>query len=356
MATSNVNDVIVSKLKQRFSDDLTTRSGDDFGDLWSKWSQEERSVPYLAGDLLNTEYGGSGSFQANEAAYWAAYSPGATGTGKFSLVDVVNTLDNTVTLGRSADGGYTFTGTGAGAGNDRRIYYLDSSSVTNAEVRLTTDSATNGSNSAGQIGIAVRGADNGPAVIFWQNILFGATGTMPNGIWQYNGTTLQSTNQMANTTFLYGPDIVSIVGGGAYATVSTRGRHDVRAGHPITIASAGAYNGGYTVTDVLNADQFRIPSSLTSTVTGGNFSWTFAPAPRHMAMRVVGSTMTSKAWLTTQPEPAWSDSVRVATNTIPGTLSVGGVSAPASGLVGIVVAHLGNGASVTARDLIITNL
>lgn len=354
MATSNVNDVIVSKLKQRFSDDLTTRAGDDFGSLWSLWSQEERSVPYLAGDLLSTEYGGSGSFQANEAAYWAAYSPGTTGTGKFSLVDVVNTLDNTVTLGRSPDGGYTFTGTGAGAGNDRRIYYLDSSSITNGEVRLTTDNATNGSNSAGQIGIALRGADNGPAVVFWQNILFGATGQMPNGIWQYNGTTLQSTNQLANTTSLWGPDIISMTGSGTLALARTRGPHGLRGGHIITVSGAGGFNAGYTVHDCPTADSFRVWSTFSGTVSAGNFTWTFAPSPRTMAVRVNGSTMTSKCWLTTLPEPSWSDSLRVATNTIPGTLAVGGVAAPATGLVGIVVAHLGNGASVTARDLIIS--
>lgn len=342
------SDLILSKLKAKYSDDLTTNAGDNFGDLWRLWSQDEGGVPYLTGAALLAEYGGSGTFDARELAYWTAFNPGTTGIAKFT-VDVVNTVDNTVTVTPANDGGYKLTGTGAGAGNDRRIYYLTGSNVTDVEARLTF-SVGSGATGLGQTGIVLRGADNGPAVTVWSNIVFSATGNVINGIWQYDGTTLLSTNQLANNTLLYGPDIIRGVGGGGqFIEVETRGEH--RAGNAlVSFTGFGGFNGQTFTGGAATANKFRIPSNTVGSWTGGNYSFVIMTEPRHLAVRLQGSTLLSKQWLVGTPEPDWADPVRVATNTIPGTLAIGGVPAPASGLAGIVVAHLGNGSFVNIKD------
>lgn len=351
---AKTSDLVIQKLSAKYADHLSKPGRRSYNQLMESFGVEIGSdAVQPTHEELRAEYGGTGAFDDNANAYWTSYVLEDSGVDLFTM-DTVNTLDNTVTISETPEG-YSFTGGGApGAGNDRRIYYLDGSNVTNCEVRLTIDS-TSGGNSTGQIGIAMRGADNGPAVVFWQNIFFAATGQLINGIWQYNGTTLQSTNQLANTNSIWGPDIVNASGSGTLVTVNCEGAHDVRTGHVLNLVGVGSF-GQITVFDTPTADQFRFQSNVSGSWTGGNFNWVFAPAPRYIAARLVGSTFTSKCWLVTQPEPDWADPIRAEVNTIPGTLAVGGVSAPASGLVGIVVAHLGTGARVTCRDLVITNL
>lgn len=349
MATS---DLIVSKLKAKYADRLTTYAGESFGDLWRLWSQENGSSAYLTGDALLAVYGGSGTFAERELAYWTAYNPGTSGFNKFTA-DIVNTVDNSVAVSYSPDGFWTVTGSG-GAGNDRRIYYLNGSSVTDAEVRLTFD-VTSGSPGTGQTGIALRGADNGPAVMVWSNIVFSATGNVVNGVWEYNGTTLQSTNQLANTSHLYGLDIVNGTGDGSRVTVNTKAPHLLDPGDIIGFTGFGAF-GQATVLDTPTPERFRFASTTAGSWTGGSYEWVIHSSPRHLAVRLQGTTLTTKQWPVGLDEPSWSDPLRVVTNTLPATLAISGAPPPASGQVGICAAHMGNGGAIRVRDLKITNL
>lgn len=349
---ANNTDLIVSKLSTKFADGLSKPGPATFGDLWRRWSTDEGSSEYLTGAALLAEYGGTGTFDAREAAYWTAYNAGSGGWGLFTEAQVSG-IDNTVTLSKNDDY-WSATGVGGNGTNDRRIYYLNGSNVTDCEVRLTMRNIGVAAG-AGQVGIALRGAAPGPAVVVWQNILFAATGNVLNGIWQYNGTTLQSTNQMANTNDLWGPDIVNGFGTGSIITVNTRGAHYLRPGHLINFTGFGGATSA-TVLDTPTADQFRFYSTTSGSWTGGNYAWVIAGGPRELAVRLVGSTLTTKQWPVGSPEPSWADPIRAEVNTIPGTLAVGGVAAPASGMVGIVVAHIGNLGQVLAKNLRITNL
>lgn len=337
------SDLILSKLRAKYADGLTTSAGNDFGTLWRLWTTEVGGTGYLTNEALLNVYGGSGTFADREFAYWNAYNPGTTGLGKFT-VENVNTIDNTANLGFNGAGFYTVTGSGGGAsGNDRRLYRLNGSNFTDCEVRLTFDGSA-------QHGIALRGQTGGPAVIIWNNIVFAATGNVLIGVWEYNGTTLLSTNQNATSSSLWGLDVVSIVAAGGTATVRTKAPSLVSAGSIIDFNNTVGGFGSVTVGKRIDADTFSFPTSTLGTFSGGNFRWTIAPGARTLAVRAVGNQITVKQWLVDHPEPSWSDPLRTVTATLPATLASSGLPPPASGWVGFVAAHLGSSGNVGVKS------
>lgn len=271
----------------------------------------------------------------------------ATDWNHFTMVPVTST-DNTLTLTADAGRGVA-TGSGAGAtGGDRRLYLL-ATEAADAELRCDWELVTGGS----QLGFAFR-ADESEAVIAWNNIFFGASGNIVQGVWEYSGTF--HTNQAAPYSSLRA-ELLSASANGSTATFKTRTPHQLPAGTStvVTIDGVGSF-GQATVTSVPDATTFAFSSTASGSWTGGTYSWVTGPKRRKVAARLVGNRIVWKQWLPGDPEPSWADPLRAATATLPATLAGSGGPPPTSGRLGLLISHLGNGGQVRVNDLVVTVL
>lgn len=271
----------------------------------------------------------------------------ATDWNQFTMVPATSP-DNTIALTASAGRGVV-TGSGAGAsGNDRRLYLLPTEAA-DAELRCDWELVSGGS----QLGLAFR-ADESEAVIVWNNIFFGASGNIIQGVWEYSGAF--HTNQSTPASMLRS-QLLSASANGSTATFKARAPHHMPAGTSTVVSIEGVGSFGQaTVTSVPDATTFACASTASGSWTGGTYTWIGVVQRRKVAARLVGNRITWKQWLPGEPEPSWADPLRAASATLPATLAGSGGPPPTSGRVGLLVAHLGNGGQVKVNDLVVTVL
>ncbi len=272
-------------------------------------------------------------------------------TDLFDATPVSNPTDSTPVL--TATGGYGVATHGVpenANAEDRRIYFLEGSDCSDCEVRLDWEIVAANT----QVGIALRGDDD-TAVVVWSNIVFGVNATLILGVWEYDGVgDLLQTNQIGSITG-YPVAVATATGDGVTVTVRTRLPHGYTPGATASLVGVGAF-GNVTVASVVSDTIFTFASATAGSWTGGTAGWLFTPGRRKVAVRLIGNTLTAKQWLPTQDEPAWDDPTRAVSASLPATLAGSGGPPPASGRIGVVVAHLGTTGQVRVGDLQVRNL
>lgn len=261
--------------------------------------------------------------------------------------------DGVITMSFSAASG---TGTVTGSRPDhatgsstREMYVFNTApNVRDGEARalITTENSLTGANT--QAGLAVRASNLGDpthqsAVVIWNNVVFGGTGTSILGVWQGNqeagGTFLH--NDLG--TILISDTITNLVANGATGTATVAGNLDpsMMVGTSVGLANVDpSINGLVTVASIVDAHTFTFTTSKTGTWTSGRLDYSINSS-RWFAIRVIGNQATIKHWLPNQPEPSWTDPVYSLTSTLPATL-LNGDASPTSGKFALIVAHMGD--------------
>jgi hypothetical protein len=277
-------------------------------------------------------------------------------------LQTVSIPDNTITK-TIVSGEGVYTGTG-GAGDDRRLYLYGDLSFTPEEVEvLIRIGLTVGSPGLSQTGLVMNTQPEsdapGIAPIAWTNAIFGASGVLLHGVWQYQAHDLISINQHAVNNYLFGTPAVSIVGSGTTVTVTTTLPHMVSTGDIIQIVSADLgmdtqFTGGITV---LSSTQFRVNDTHAGTGTG-YYRWVVVPTGSRawIRARLVGQILTTRYWLDGMAEPTEDDTLRTVSVVLPFDLSEQSQTLPTSGQVGLVVAHTGSGGQIIVNDFSATDL
>ena len=273
----------------------------------------------------------------------------------FDLVEVtmLPANRNTITLTGSQGIG-TATGSVSGDGNDRRFYMLKNFLARNVELEASFDVGPDAS--PGQIGLVVRHEGN-LAVVEWCNIVFGITGQLLHGVWEYDQIAGTVATNQGTTLDGFKADTVSSSGNGTTFTVKTRTPHGLIVGSLVDLTgiNAGLPNAG-AVTVVTDALTFGVASAVTGPFTGGTYK-TYAWKARAKAkVRLIDNVVQSKQWFRTEGEPPWGDPNRTITNTLPATLSSGHAPPNSKGRVGLTIGHLGSTKFVTVSDFCATNL
>lgn len=270
-----------------------------------------------------------------------------TGLTHVAVTNAANPITTTAT-----GGALRLTSTAA-TDDDRHLYLLDAGyTPTDVEVRVCYTTNSGGA----QVGVAAR-ASTSMAAIGWQNVVFGANASELAGFWQYDGNlgATFDTNQMANSLNFRQGTLDSVVGDGTTVTAHSTTPHLLRVDQSIRVTATGLADVSTSVASRPDPYTFTFADAANGSIGPG--SWragsTFVPVTIHrwLAMRVVGTTHTIKQWEVGEAEPAWNDTTRTATNTIPGTLAVGAAVPNASGRVGVLVAHFGpDGRQITLRS------
>jgi hypothetical protein len=278
--------------------------------------------------------------------------------GDFDLftVEVVSIPDNTIAE-TIVSGEGVFTASG-GAGDDRRLYLYDDPAFTPEVVEgLIRIGVTIGSPGLAQPGLVLNTQPEtdlpGIAPIAWVNVIFGASGVLLHGVWQYQAHDLLSINQHAVSNYLFGTPAVSIVGSGTTITVTTTEPHMVSSGDIVQIVSSDLgldqqFTGGITI---VSPTVFRVNDTHAGTGTG-YYRWVAIPtgARAWIRARLVGQTLTTRYWLDGMDEPTEDDTLRTVSVVLPVDLSEQGQTLPTFGQVGIVVAHIGDGGQIFVND------
>lgn len=261
----------------------------------------------------------------------------------------VNTFTLTTSFGV---GTFTATGPPGASSNDRRLFVYNNpewTDVTDVEIRANFVL----SSAVDQFGLGVR-CGNGVSLTPWTNIIFGGSGTMLVGLWEFSGSV--GTPSIVslipeNTNALYATDVLSTTGNGTTVTVNTRWPHGLVPGLLVSMPGSPWSAANQTVASTSTALQFTFASSITgSTTSGGVQVVAEAALNRSMAARIVGNRFEAKQWLTdVQAEPAWGDIRYGVWGEMPATTS-SGAPAPTSGGVGFMVNHIGESGNIRIRD------
>jgi hypothetical protein len=260
----------------------------------------------------------------------------------------VSQIDNKVRLTTTGDIGVA-TGIGGASENDRRLYVLRDVAAADAEI-----SAEFTSSEMAQCGFALR-AQPDRAVVVWHNIFMVANGNLLQGVWEYDGSSLHSTNQQAGAVLGFVHPVRYAVGDGSSVTVTTVHAHRLAPGMFVEHEGAVHELGRVIVEATPSPSRYSFASPLTGRWESG--SWRRATVQtRQAAVRLVGTQVLFKQWLPHEPEPSWDDPDRTVINLLPETLPSGAPTPLGPGGVGLLIAHLGDGRQVQVRDLRVTPL
>jgi hypothetical protein len=260
----------------------------------------------------------------------------------------VSQVDNKVRLTTTGDIG-TATGIGGASENDRRFYVLRDVAATDAEISAEFTSAE-----MAQCGFALR-VQPDRAVVVWHNIFLVANANLLQGVWEYDGSSLHSTNQQAGAVLGFVHPVRSAVGDGSSVTVTTVFAHRLAPGHFVQHEGAVQELGRVIVGATPSPSTYSFASPLTGRWESG--TWRQATVQtRQAAVRLVGTQVLFKQWLPQEPEPSWDDLDRTVINVLPETLPSGASTPLGPGGVGLLIAHLGHGRRVQVRDLRVTPL
>ena len=261
----------------------------------------------------------------------------------------VSQLDNKVRLATIGDIG-TATGVGGASGNDRRFYVLRDVAATDAEI-----SAEFSSTEPAQCGFALR-VQPDRAVVVWHNIWFAANAYLLQGVWEYDGSSLLSTNKHARASLGFVHPVRHTVGDGSSMRVTTAYAHRLVPGDIVLHEGAVQEFGQVLVGDTPDASTYAFASPLTGLWESGTWRQVTAQNRRRAAVRLLGTQVLFKQWLPQEPEPSWDDLDRTVINLLPDTLPSGAPTPLGPGGVGLLISHLGDGHRVEVRDLRVTSL
>jgi hypothetical protein len=267
---------------------------------------------------------------------------------RFREVPVSN-LDNKVRLTTTGDIG-TATGIGGASENDRRFYVLRDVAATDAEISAefdTTDLA--------QCGFALR-VQPDRAVVVWHNIYFAATGFLIQGVWEYDGSSLHSTNLQARFAPTFVHPVRYAVGDGSSVTVTTAYAHRLVPGDVVLHEGVVHEFGQVMVGATPSPSTYSFASPLTGLWESGTWRQVTVQTRRRAAVRLLGTQVLFKQWRPQEPEPSWDDPDRTVINVLPETLPSGASTPLGPGGVGLLISHLGDGRRVDVRDLRVTPL
>lgn len=267
---------------------------------------------------------------------------------RFREVPVSN-IDNKVRLTTTGDIG-TATGIGGASGNDRRFYVLRDVAATDAEISAEFDSTD-----MAQCGFALR-VQPDRAVVVWHNIYFAASGYLIQGVWEYDGSSLHSTNQQARAALGFVHPVRHAVGDGSSVTVTTAHAHRLVPGDIVLHEGVVHEFGMVMVGATPSPSTYSFTSPLTGLWESGTWRQVTVQNRRRAAVRLLGTQVLFKQWRTQEPEPSWDDPDRTVINLLPETLPSGGTTPLGPGGVGLVISHLGDGRRVEVRDLRVTPL
>lgn len=251
----------------------------------------------------------------------------------------VSLIDNKVRLD-AAGGVGTATGVGGPSANDRRFYVLRDLEASDVEV-----AAEFSSTAMAQFGFALR-VQPGRAVVAWHNIYYAANANLIQGVWEYDGRDLLSTNQQGALLRGFAQPVQSAVGDGTTVTVTTPGAHRLSGGDVVVHEAEVAELGQAQIHTVPGPTSYTFASDLQGSWTGGVTRRVSLHDRRRAAVRLVGTQVTFKQWLPGELEPAWDDPLRTATNVLPDALPSGAAPPVGPGSVGILASHLGDGEHV----------
>jgi hypothetical protein len=174
-------------------------------------------------------------------------------------------------------------------------------------------------------------------------------------VWEYDGSSLHSTNQQAGAVLGFVHPVRSAVGDGSSVTVTTVFAHRLAPGHFVQHEGAVHELGRVIVGATPSPSTYSFASPLTGRWESG--TWRQATVQtRKAAVRLVGTQVLFKQWLPQEPEPSWDDLDRTVINVLPETLPSGASTPLGPGGVGLLIAHLGHGRRVQVRDLRVTPL
>jgi hypothetical protein len=261
----------------------------------------------------------------------------------------VSLLDNKVRLTTTGDIG-TATGIGGASENDRRFYVLRDVAATDAEI-----SAEFTSTGLAQCGFALR-VQPDRAVVVWHNIYFAANANLIQGVWEYDGSSLHSTNQQGRAVLGFVHPVRYAVGDGSSVTVTTAYAHRLVPGDIVQHEGAVHELGGAMVEATPGPSTYSFASPLTGLWESGTWRRGTVQSRRRAAVRLLGTQVLFKQWLPQEPEPSWDDPDRTVINLLPETLPSGAATPLGPGAVGLLIAHLGDGQQVEVRDLRVTAL
>jgi hypothetical protein len=261
----------------------------------------------------------------------------------------VSLLDDKVRLTTTGDVG-SATGIGGASENDRRFYVLRDAVATDAEI-----SAEFASTELAQCGFALR-VQPDRAVVVWHNIFLVANANLLQGVWEYDGSSLHSTNQQAHAARGFVHPVRHAVGDGSSMTVTTAYAHRLVPGDIVLHEGAVQEFGEALVGDTPDASTYTFASSLTGLWESGTWRRVTVQNRRRAAVRLLGTQVLFKQWLPQEPEPSWDDPDRTVINLLPDTLPSGAPTPLGPGGVGLLIAHLGDGQRVDVRDLRVTVL
>jgi hypothetical protein len=241
------------------------------------------------------------------------------------------------------------TGVGGPSAGDRRLYALRDVQATDVEVAalfLPSEYA--------QFGIGMR-IQPDRAVVVWQNVLFRGNARVIEGVWEFDGSSLHSTNQQD----VFSPGVeweaVGAVGDGSTVTVTTARPHQIGPGTFVFHGGDMVDLGMGWVTATPGPYTYVFPSPLVGSWGPGTWQTMIVAEPRWLAARLVGNRVTFKQWLPREIEPSWDDPARAIVSDLPVELDSGGAP-PQTGGVGMMIGHLGDGGRVEVRDLRVTPL
>lgn len=237
----------------------------------------------------------------------------------------------------------------ASSANDRAMYVFESApNVKDGEARalITTENTLTGVNT--QAGLALRASNLGDptrqvAVVMWNNVIFGGTGTSILGVWQGNQDAGGTFRHDDLGTILVGDSITSLVANGTTGTVTISGDLDpsMAIGTSVGLGNVDpTINGIVTVASIVDTHTFTFSTTKTGSWSSGRLDYSIN-SQRWFAIRVIGNQATIKHWLPNQPEPSWTDPVYSYTSTLPTTL-LNGDASPTSGKFALIVAHMGD--------------
>lgn len=253
--------------------------------------------------------------------------------------------DNNLVLTTDVGTG-SVSATGGTIIDDVRFLLLDDLDLHNAQVTVSYSLDQN----AVVFGVALRVTDT-EAVVVWNESLLSSN--LLAGTWDYGGNVLSSQNPGPNEQPLVDQRILKAEGDGATVTVTTPTPHLLDPDGEDVRLVFGPFDGSteFTATPV-TSDSFTVASTEAGSWTMADGTWNqdgiqpVVGRERHLGVRLVDDRVIFKHWRRGEPEPDWADPLRSTDNVIADT---------GSGRVGLVVANLNDGFSLTVGgDLTVT--
>lgn len=276
----------------------------------------------------------------------------------FTIERITNPNNTVTTTGKDANVSIGTVAYVSGGGLDRNAYLLKGFSAADVEIEATL---IPNYNQLTQLGLVLR-KQGTIAIIPWTNLVFGFSGQLLHGVWQWSATdnNTLATNQQAETVS-YNTPVISSSGDGAIFTVICTTPHGLIAGTDLVdlTSISGTLSNFMAVTTTPDALTFTVASAITGPFTGGTLKRVTAPRPPFLGKykaRLINNILESKSWYSFEGEPSWG-SIRAIRSVLPASLASGASLPRGKGGVGFLIAHTGdNMGTAGIADFTVTSL